>query len=77
MAEKDSSQSFGMDAPEAIIAPQTEAFVASNRVSQMDAPLPKVKVSKPQQALRSFFPENWLFSLELMDGDEHWERWLF
>ena len=75
MAEKESSQSFGMDAPEAIIAPQTEAFVASNRVSQMDAPLPKVKVSKPQQALRSFFPENWLFSLELMDGD--WERWLF
>ena len=56
--------------------PQSEAFVASNRVSQQDAPLPKAKVSKPELLqLRSFFPENWLFSLEMVEGDQHWERW--
>ena len=55
---------------------QSEAFVASNRVSQHDAPLPKAKVSKPERLplLRSFFPENWLFSLEMVEGDQHWER---
>ena len=55
---------------------QSEAFVASNRVSQHDASLPKAKVSKPERflLLRSFFPENWLFSLEMVEGDQEWER---
>jgi len=53
-----------------------EAFVASNRVSQLDASLPKKTiVSKPQLSLRSFFPENWLFSLEMLEGDQGLERW--
>ena len=54
-----------------------EAFVASNRVSQLDASLPKKTiVSKPRLSLRSFFPENWLFSLEMLEGDQGLERWL-
>ena len=48
--------------------------VASNRVSQQDALLPKAQVSRPERLLRSFFPENWLFSLEMVEGDEQWER---
>jgi hypothetical protein len=52
-----------------------ETFVASNRVSQQDAQLPKAQVSRPERLLRSFFPENWLFSLEMVEGDQHWERW--
>jgi len=54
-----------------------EAFVASNRVSQLDASLPKKTiVSKPRLSLRSFFPENWLFSLQMVEGDQGLERWL-
>ena len=54
-----------------------EAFVASNRVSQLDASLPKKTiVSKPRLSLRSFFPENWLFTLEMVEGDQGLERWL-
>ena len=54
-----------------------EAFIASNRVSQLDASLPKKTiVSKPRLSLRSFFPENWLFSLEMVEGDQGLERWL-
>ena len=56
-------------------APHQEAFVASNRVSAAAPPLPKEKLVEPSLALRTFFPETWLFSLDLVEAEAGLQRY--
>ena len=56
-------------------APQQEAFVASNRVSAAAPPLPKEKLVEPSLSLRTFFPETWLFSLDIVEPEASLQRY--